>query len=50
MLTTVITPTIVKPELAPPSWPSPKKRGLVATWSMVNGKLTCKWSVMANVD
>ncbi len=24
----------------------PKKRGLVATWSVVDGKLVCKWSVV----
>ncbi len=46
MYVAVMTRTIVTTDRPEQPFRLPKKRGLVATWSMINGKLTCKWSVV----
>ena len=45
MYAAVMTRTMVKSDRPEQPFKSPKKRGLVATWSVIEGKLTCQWSV-----
>jgi hypothetical protein len=48
MYVAVMTRTIVNTDRPEQPFKSPKKRGLTATWSLINGKLTCQWSVIAD--